>query len=511
MAEELLRVDASLRAHFPTQSTAGASVLCSACALNQQKIVQLLQAFEGTARQQYEAYARKLDARYPLCATCAYRVGQQLHECEQRALHYQRQTLLVPRAPDAVTGKLALVARQQRQRRLDCALFCVPELAFQAWLMVLAVLQHRTALDPLRLRVFTLALPALHVWLPARVAFCSARSCAFVPALGLFALQLHGIAARRRGAAALATPLFVLLSRVLLINQLVALYPGQPGPDARLALAMAAVGLALILRAGAGPRHGSRHRPGVARGLGADRAGAPVPGPAPAPAAGPGAGFARYSDTQHRYHSFANVRDQHRGILPYPTKPLPGQLDSVQARPGLRQVPQQARVPPLRATKLDAVDPVGLEPMFSSFSLDEKENAPDAGRPGRRSITTPGAPNADGAVPNAERARRLSGAASVYFAWNALLSGGLLGARWLVDGRVALEAVVLAASFSLRGFLWVRLSLGQQMVLLALAVVRLAVLAGLLSDVALLGPALTGHPLFVGGSLAIDALLLALR
>jgi len=472
-----------------------------------------MQAFEGSAsasvnRQQYEAYARKLDARYPLCATCTYRVNQHLQECDKKALQYQRQTLLAPRDPDSITGKLNLASRLQkkraRQQRIEYVLFCLPELVLQSGLLLMAVMKRQLFLDPLQLRVFSLA--SMLLWLPARWEFVSLSSCVFVVCVVLLATQFCRIVANRRGVASVLMVLFVALSRVLLINQLVAVY--QPSREnSSLSLTMAAMGLAVILRTGASGKKASKST------LRSHRQAPISKGPASHPAEGAtrltSQGFARYSDTQHRYHSFANVGEDHRSIQPYPIRPLPGQLVFEKAKLPSSSANKRTFIPSIKPTMLDAFDPIGLEPMFSSFSLDEKENIPTTSNIQRRTATKHERTRPE--EPKMPSTRPAASLDWLHLLYNAVLSVGLLVVRWLVHGRVALEAVALAASFSLRGFLWSRLSLPQQMMLLSLAVLRLAFLAAQISEAPCAYLSLLNHSLFASSNLLVDSLLIALR
>ena len=96
----------------PSNNSRG--VLCPLCTENQHKIIQLLQNFEvdlneNKDRHNYELYARKVESRYPLCATCAYRVSMQLNECQEKSLHYQRQTVIPKSSKPLSHDKLQLV------------------------------------------------------------------------------------------------------------------------------------------------------------------------------------------------------------------------------------------------------------------------------------------------------------------------------------------------------------------------------------------------------------------
>jgi hypothetical protein len=532
--------DSSHSKHFPTASaTTSSTILCSSCALNQQKIVQCLQAFEpstnasaANGRRQYELFAEKLDGRYPLCATCSYKVSMKLKACQDRALQHQRHTLLVPKLDTSGAAGRAKLAEEHNSRTnrlalLKSLLFFYPEILIQGALMAACLFKKEYFVDAMVLREWRLELDTqlvqLRLWLPAVWSHCASPwYFAHILFLGLFLVQFHGIALNGRGLHALIFQAFLLCTRIAVANSLVILYPETVRPSKVVSLALAAMGLAVTCAVGS--QNGQSRRvkakrrlaasgglSGLKPALGTDFTGANHPSlharslklqPLNAPKDG---GFSKYSDSRYRYHSFANMGVlEEKAIKPYSIKPLPGNM-TVPERHFDLNVHNSAdakRASAMRPTILDANDSLGLEPMFSSFSLSDSSH--EATSADKENVFTYTAQSAQSMQPSRRRAvesdsafkferiasssRKSSlerkpiirmglGLVSWYLVTNLLVTVSLLACRCLVQGRTSLEAVVLAASFGLRGFFWSRLAIQSQIALIFVALARLALLA----------------------------------
>lgn len=496
--------------HFPSTPTL-TSLLCYNCSQNQYKIIQLLNAFEGTSKQQ-ALYAKRVEEKYPLCATCNYRVAQKLQQSQEQALHYQRQNALKSPTGADWRSKLKLAQNMrwlQMQRKLLRASFFIPELLFQLYLIVKVISgSSQESLFP----SFSIKLAQdqeLYFWLPESGSF---SSLFFAFAFALLAWQVIGAGWNARGVSAVMTQVIAFAFRSVVANYL--FLPASSGVSKYTAAVLAAMGLALVFKTGS--RNGqfrsskcsnlqvirsqSLDSPTITRSsllTAVDSPSSYTASPTPN-------GFAKYSGQEFQYHSFSN---QVSGdIKPYPIKPRPGHLKLDPPKPDFTNLASAAASSStgvkMRPARLPLSDSLELEPMFSSFSLNDRENNKENQQV--RSKIEPAVPSFKPETSTRTVEKPTFNYKLVFHvAYNVAITATLLTCRFLVHGRLPLISVVLAAAFGLRGFVWSRLSMRLQVSLICLAIARLVLLTVELNSDSLTLPA---APLLV-----LDELLILLR
>lgn len=482
-----------IKDHFPKLSSISSSnILCSNCTENQQKIVQLLQSFDTNSsaldhRKQYELYANKLESRYPLCATCSYRVSVQLKRCEEEAgLEERRHTAL--KGGDW-KNKLKLAEKmkwKQLKRKLVKGIFFWPDFLFQLFLIIKCVLKDfKLVENEISYGVYG----DLKLWLPSKN-FNDFGAFYFVICSILFFIQFNGIALNRRSPFELVPQLFLLISRLFLGNFL---YQKQEETELNLVLTMAAVGLAVIFKTKSRNTFKTNcvtikdqilpdemifsksplKTKVTQRNYQSDKA-----------------GFAVYSGNHFRFHSFANqvAADVAKPIMPWAEKPLPGKLTeshlfnfnenllSNRGNNNSNNSVNDGSVYKMRPSKLISDDPLELEPMFSSFSLSDEPPKTTTRRSVIRSNTNTinNTKNASIVPQTIIKPSHPEPKISIGVVYNCLLTLILVAFRVNLMEQPSLISIILALTFGLRGFIWPRLSLKVQLTTLTVAVTRLA-------------------------------------
>lgn len=525
--EKYYKID-GIKDHFPKPSSSPShNILCSNCTENQQKIVQLLQSFDTNSsaldhRKQYEMYSNKLESRYPLCATCSYRVSVQLKRCEEEAgLEERRHTAL---SGGDWQNKLKLAEKMKRnqfKRKVIKGIFFWPDFLFQLFLTVKCVLKDFKTIESGKSYLFY---DHLKIWFPSK-AFDDFGNFYFVICSLLFFVQFNGISLNRRSPFELVPQLFLLISRLYLGNFL---YQKQPEIDLNLILTLAAVGLAVVFKtksrnalktnritfktqarpeeiifSKSSPfKENSSQR--QERNYQSDKV----------------VGFAAYSENHHRFHSFANqvAPDAAKPIMPWAEKPLPGKLTDARCfnfnENLLSNSNNNSKDYKIRPTKLVSDDPLELEPMFSTFSLSDEpkviRRSAIRSNPNNSNITNTKDVFMQPFTPPTQSFNQLKESIinsfpklSIGIVYNSLLTLFLIAFRLTLMQQTSLISIILALTFGLRGFIWPRLSLKVQLVTLTMAVARLAWLGAELN-----GKIEQGFSYF---ALTLDLILIILR
>lgn len=496
--------------HFPSTPTLS-SLLCYNCSQNQYKIVQLLNAFEGTIKQQAN-YAKRVEEKYPLCATCNYRVAQKLQQCHDQALHYQRQNALKSPMGADWRSKVKLAQNMrwlQMQRKLLRATFLIPELLFQLYLIAQVIIgSANDSITP----SFSIKLAndkELFFWFPQ---YLSLSSSFFALAFVLLAWQVVGAGWNGRGVSSVLTQIVAFALRCVVANFL--FMSSSSGVSQYAAAVLAAMGLALIVKTGT--RNG-QFRSRKANNLEVIRSQSldsplinrsslltSVDSPSSFAASPTSNGFAKYSGQEFQYHSFGN---QVAGdIKPYPIKPRPGNLKLESPKPDFTNLSSKSSNSntgvKMRPARLPLSESLELEPMFSSFSLNDRDNNKENQL--TRAKAEPGiVAGKPSSIARAGQKQAFNFKFLLHIAYNVAITGTLLTCRLLVHGRLPLISVVLAAAFGLRGFVWSRMSMRLQISLICLALSRLVLLT---VELNFESPSLPALPLLV-----LDVLLILLR
>ena len=539
--EKYFRND-GLRTHFPkmNQSSSSSNILCQNCTENQQKIIQLLHSFEvpnsitGNNRRQYEDYAAKLDRRYPLCATCTYRVQVQLKKCDENAALSERRH--TAQSGEDWQNKLKLAQKMKwthMKRRFVNGIFFWPDFLFQLLLTLKCVMKSQTEEHKFTSHIHVVEFDFnsdknMKIWLPNTL---SLPSFFFVFVFLLFSIQFHGIATRT-GSFALESfinicpQVFLLISRSFIGNFLYRC--DKSVLDFNSILTLTAVGLAIIFKTGSKNASINRNifrRSEVNKFIlnsQPQQQGASEPIDSAlifstktnrsnsrvfSPFLSDKKGFVAYSDNHHTFHSFANQVPENvpKPIMPWPDKPLPSKAFTNQNEPFRKfnenlnnnfNVNNNNNNLMMRPTKLDVCDPLELEPMFSSFSLRDEptetkpvrtrrvnpvamstgnsQNTQNAGNTNSMSLTSTAF-----AVTNDNNPmllfKKISNREILMIGYNCLLTTLLAICRIsLFKSSSSLVTIILALTFGLRGFIWPRLTLKIQLLTLIVAVGRLA-------------------------------------
>lgn len=537
------------RNHFskPSDDSSQTNILCHNCTENQQKIVQLLNSFEANDkfpvdhRKQYEIYASKLESRYPLCATCTYRVSVQLKRCEEDAsLNERRQNAL---GGNDWTNKIKLAEKMkwtQRLRRIIKGAFFWPDFLFQLYFISKIIVFRKNNFSHNYYNDFytILSFNNLSIWLPST--FSLPASFHLLSSF-LFSLQIIGIFSNHYNPLEAVPQIFLLIGRVFMGNFLFRFE--DPLIDLNGILTLAAVGLAIIFKTG------SRNSLISRRSSLANRRRNPsdiifsknapdsvANNSLPASSLNSNRktraididknGFAIYSENHHKFHSFANIvgENQQKPIMPWPDKPLPGKLhprqksstfdENLLSNFNNSKAVHNFKMKPTKLNPGD--DPLELEPMFSSFSLsDEPRNRrlPSVKSSSFNYNNTDNQSIVDATKKNnfqfSQPLKLIPQNINVYNPaylkqfGNALLTSILAICRIYLMKQIPLVSVILALTFGLRGFIWPRLPLKYQLITLTVALGRLTWLGAILNG--------NVGDKFGYFSLAIDLILIILR
>ena len=533
IVNDKLLVHDGLRTHFPrmNQTSSSSNILCHNCTENQQKIIQLLHSFEiplmSTGyRKKYDDYAVKLEKRYPLCATCSFRVQVQLKKCEDEAsLSERRQTA---QSGEDWQNKLKLAQKMKwkhTRRKFIKGVFFWPDFLFQLLLTFKCVMKAQIAeggseLGKYAFKFVFIEEKDLKIWAPNTVNF---PSFFFGFLLILFSIQIYGIAFGKFSSISplykISPQIFLLISRCFIGNFLYRC--DRSVLDLSSVLTLSAVGLAIIFKTGSKNAFVSDGIGFVRRGLNNEidtiifsKNQPPQTQPKDvlnsklsfskattrANALNDKKGFAAYSDNHHAFYSFANqvAENVTKPIMPWPDKPLPSKNFNNQSDPfrkfnenmsSFNNVGYNGNVG-MKPTKLDVYDPLELEPMFSSFSLSdepvEKLKTPNS-NPRRRVIAPTN--NANATIKPVSTSNPFIASNTGKFklisfkidhdmlkiGYNSVLTAVLSLCRIsLLNSSSSLVTIILALTFGLRGFIWPRLSLKIQLLTLFVAVGRLA-------------------------------------
>lgn len=543
--EKYFRND-GLRTHFPkmNQTSSSSNILCQNCTENQQKIIQLLLSFEvpnslsGLNRRQYEDYAAKLDKRYPLCATCTYRVQVQLKKCdEDAALSERRHTA---QSGEDWQNKLKLAQKMKwthMKRKIIKGIFFWPDFLFQLLLTLKCVMKSQTKEHQFTSHVNVIEFgfisdKNMKIWLPNTL---NLPSFFFVFVFLLFSIQFHGIATGTGSFAfesftKICPQLFLLISRCFIGNFLYRC--DKSVLDLNSILTLTAVGLAIIFKTGSRNALINRNifrRSEVNKFISNSQSqglNEPIDSAlifstktnrsnsrAFSPFLSDKKGFAAYSDNHHTFHSFANQVPENvpKPIMPWPDKPLPSNAFTNQNEPfrkfnenlnnNFNGNGNNSNVT-MRPTKLDVCDPLELEPMFSSFSLRDEptetkpvrtrrvntvsnkqsavsvENTKSVGLASTASTASTSTASTATAVTSVTPTllfKKISNQEILRIGYNCLLTTLLAICRIsLLNSPSSLVTIILALTFGLRGFIWPRLTFKIQLFTLIVAVGRLA-------------------------------------
>ena len=144
--------------HFPTSIYNSSNILCENCTENQQKLIQVLNSFDFSSnvnpkinhQLQYSLYSKKLESRYPLCATCSYRVSVHLKKCEDEAMIQERRGInVVSGSGGDWKNKIKLAQRmkwKQFKRKIEKIFFFWPDFFFQLILTVTCILGSQVSI-----------------------------------------------------------------------------------------------------------------------------------------------------------------------------------------------------------------------------------------------------------------------------------------------------------------------------------------------------------------------------
>lgn len=473
--------------------------------------MQLLNAFEGTSKQQ-ASYAKRVEEKYPLCATCNYRVAQKLQQCQDQALHYQRQNALKSSTGADWRSKLKLAQNMrwlQMQRKVLRSTFLVPELLFQLYLIAQVIIGPSDAAITPSFSIKLANDKELFFWFPQRP---SLSSSFFAITFVLLAWQVVGAGWNGRGASAVLTQIVAFALRSVVANFL--FMSSSSGVSQYTAAVLAAMGLALVVKTGTRNGQFRSRKTNNLEVIRSQSLDSPlinrsslltsVDSPSSFAACPTPNGFAKYSGQEFQYHSFGN---QVTGdIKPYPIKPRPGNLKLEPPKPDFailstRSSNSTAGVK-MRPACLPFSDSLELEPMFSSFSLNDRDSNKE-----NQALRTKVEPASSTVKPSTitrtEQKHAFNYKLILHITYNVAITGTLLTCRLLVHGRLPLISVVLAAAFGLRGFVWSRLPMRLQISLICLAISRLVLLTVELNSDSVTLPIL---PLLI-----LDELLILLR
>lgn len=540
-----------LRTHFPkmNQTASSSNILCQNCTENQQKIIQLLHSFEipilssmnSGRRKQYEDYVIKLEKRYPLCATCSFRVQVQLKKCDEEAsLSERRKTA---QSGEDWQNKLNLAQRMKwkhARRKIVKGIFFWPDFLFQLVLTFKCVMKSQMIEKDGDFNNFIkfdfIDGKDLKIWAPNNLNFSSNF---LLLLLILFSIQFHGIALSSTTSSSssfsrILPQLFLLISRCFVGNFLFRC--DKSVLDLNSVLTLTAIGLAVIFKTGS--KNAFISSSGIVRRPFTNEINTIILSKQQ-PQSQPDAldsrsifkrstvnsisisnkrerGFAAYSDNHHAFHSFANQVPENvtKPIMPWPDKPLPSQAFNSQNDPfrkfnenmsnystaasTFNNVNNSLKIKP---TRLDVCDSLELEPMFSSFSLSDEPEITRNNHPPRsrrvilpvNNIKSPSVPsgsssNVSNFMPSSNNnvSRFITGKSANFvinqeilkIGYNCLLTVMLSICRLsLPSSSSPLVTIILALAFGLRGFIWPRLILKHQLFTLAVAVGRLGWLA----------------------------------
>lgn len=476
--------------HFPASQPTN-SLLCPACQQNQQKIIHILLAFEGNTKQ-YAEHAKRIEAKYPLCATCSYRVSQRLAQCQEEVLHYQRLHALSSSQGNDRKSKIKLAQQmqwQQKRRKLIKYTFFVPEFLFQCVLIALIFKGPFSECDSRTLSLsFSLAEgKKISLWLPRAESLTSPSACFFGFSASLSLWQILGASWNGRGLSSVIIQILAFSLRALVANFL--FNHDASGLTRSMAAVFASAGLAIVVRTGTKNgqmraqvaskletihSHKSFEKPNSPSSALESSSLLSSLGSADSPSTG---GFARFATEEHKYHSFANQVSGE--VKPWPVRPKPGNFKVQPKTPDFSSLASSGLNNSgvrLRPSRLMVEDPLEVESLFSSFSLSD---SPTTNITTKRNGKTPSPTE-----PAIKSPRPLNTIATTeppvkfwFIFYNCVLSVALIACRGLVDTHNSLISVVLAATFGLRGFVWPRLSTLQQAAAMTLALLRLLHLA----------------------------------
>ena len=527
--------------HFPKSSelsNQSTNILCQNCTENQQKIVKLLQSFETSDgqsflsdnhRKQYDLYARKLEQRYPLCATCTYRVSVQLKRCEDDAGLMERRRTASSGSDWLYKLKLADKMKwNHARRRFIKEIFFWPDFIFQLILIFKLIKKsfnkHNYLNDYFMIDIISFNDSDLKIWLPRNFDF---SSIFHVLSISFFLIQFNGIAINlnRRNPLEIIPQLFLSISRTFIGNFL---FRFERSPiDFNTTLTITTVGLAIIWKTGSrnaltqiSLRSKLRDDSGKGNTFLSSKSDPfqqesllkySVTSSVKSCANSSHIfnrkmrseseevdknGFASYSENHHKYHSFANIvpDGKSKSIMPWPEKPLPGRLcspagfnfDENQVMKTCSKSVQQFKMRPTKLGNID--DPLELEPMFNSFSLsDEPRN--------RRSSRIMLSNEKEKELESSLKDNSVVKDSTTKFV---SINTTVFGMQ-----QTSLIAVILALTFGLRGFVWPRVSLKFQLISLLGAIGRLIWLASILNG--------TFEAKFGYLALTLDLILIILR
>lgn len=500
MDENLMKLyDSSI--HFPSTQPVN-SLLCATCHQNQQKIIHVLSAFDGTSKQ-YAEHVKRIEAKYPLCATCNYRVSQKLQQCQEEALHYQRQHAFSSGLGSDWRSKIRLAQQmkwKQLRRKLLRVSFFLPELLFQSFLVasvfVGPVGDHH---HPFSKKVSLLLADGkeLSFWLPEVGTAFSFASWIPVIAAVLMLWQIVGAGCNGHGMSNVIVQAVAFALRMFVANFL---FNSQSFGVSKVSAAIfASAGLAIVVGTGGqnGRARAQRSKKlEIIRSRSLDRnvpshelnfeSSSLLLNPATGSAASSAGGFARFAAEEHKYHSFANQVSGE--VKPWPVRPKPGNFKVQPKSPdfvSLAAMNENASSGvKMRPSRLVVEDPLEVEHMFSSFSLSD---SPALGRQQPITSNSPRNPIVKASLMSNSKplasVRQPSASSAIdksrlWFAfYHSVLTLTLLACRAMVGSHLSSVAVVLAAAFGLRGFVWPRLSGVQQAATLSFALLRLLYLA----------------------------------
>lgn len=523
------------------QTSQSSNILCQNCTENQQKIVQLLHSFDiNASRSQYEDYSQKLDKRYPLCATCSFKVQVQLKKCEEEAsLNGRRQTA---RSGEDWQNKLKLAQKMKWthfKRKVLKEIFFWPDFTFQLLLIFKCILKSQIEEEEeensQNIQIYSFNFvdgKDLKIWAPNKFTFSSSF---FIFPLILFCIQFHGIAFVKPSSFSKIFPqLFLIISRFFIGNFLYRC--DKSVLDFNSVLVLAAVGLAIIYKTGSKNVPFNSFKPVKTDKFILNKELRIKDSPEPAGtkmifSRSDKRGFASYSDTQHAFHSFANQVPENvpKPIMPWPDRPLPSKAFNNQNDMFLKfnenlNIMNNAvnyNNFKMRPTKLDVYDPLELEPMFSSFSLSDEPEKSNPTKPpvSRRRVINPTVTatlietkkaNINGTNPAmSPRFWPVINQDLFNIFYNCLLTLALSIFRIsLLNSSLSLVTIILALTFGLRGFIWPRLSLRTQLLVLFVAIGRLAWLGAEINEKI---PFISNGLVFKYLALSLDLILIILR
>ncbi len=412
---------------------------------------------------------KRIEAKYPLCATCSYRVSQKLAQSQEEALNSQRQQAFSSTQGRDWKSKIKLAEQmkgKQLQRKLLKGTFFVPEFLFQCGL-IFAI--FKGPFEAISSQCFMLNFSLaegkqISFWLPQAEHFSAGGSCFFVVCSVLLLWQVLGAGWNGRGGSSLIIQVLSFFLRSIVANFL--FNAEFSGVSKLTAAVLASTGLAIVVRTGSSNGHvraQRAHKLEVIRSKTLEKSlpsanfeSSSLLGSLPAGSIG---GFARFSSEEHKYHSFANQVSGE--VKPWPVKPKPGNFKILPKTPDFASLAASnlnGSSFRMRPSRLVVNDPLEVESLFSSFSLSDSPTV-------RKQE-----PHKNEAISNSSP---LQSSRFWFFAYNVALSLALIVCRVLVGTHLSMVSVVLAANFGLRGFIWPRLSITQQALIMTLSLLRL--------------------------------------